>query len=122
MLHNAHPKRNIGAEKRGEPSEAKSETRYKKKVKKEQSHCAWFSGFPVQQIRPGVMKSAERYDLAKTKYRELLADYLFTHFVKYGVIIVKEVAYVAHVPDLDHTLCPKFEHNYPTKLYYRKWE
>ena len=24
MLHNAHPKRNIGSEKRGEPSEAKS--------------------------------------------------------------------------------------------------
>ena len=67
MLQNAHPKRNIGAEKRGEPSEAKTETRYKKNIKKEQSHCAWFSGYPIQQIRPGVMKSAERYDLAKTK-------------------------------------------------------
>ena len=27
----------------------KSETRYKKKIKKEQSNCAWFSGFPLQQ-------------------------------------------------------------------------
>ena len=63
MLHNAHPKRNIGSAKTGAPSEAKSETRYKKKIKKEQSHSAWFSGFPLQQIRPSVMKSAECYDL-----------------------------------------------------------
>ena len=49
VLHNAHPKRNIGSAKRGAPSEANSETRYKKKIKKEQSHCAWFSGFPLQQ-------------------------------------------------------------------------
>ena len=41
------------------------------------------------------MKSAERYDLAKTKYTESLAEYLFTHIVKYGVIILKEVAHVA---------------------------
>ena len=40
------------------------------------------------------MKSAERYDLAKTKYTESLAEYLFTHIVKYGVIILKEVAHV----------------------------
>ena len=63
VLHNAHPKRNIGSAKTGAPSEAKSETRYKKKIKKEQSHSAWFSGFPLQQIRPSVMKSAECYDL-----------------------------------------------------------
>ena len=41
------------------------------------------------------MKSAERYDLAKTKYTESLAEYLFTHIVKYGVVILKEVAHVA---------------------------
>ena len=29
--------------------QTKSETRYKKKIKKEQSPCAWFSGFPLQQ-------------------------------------------------------------------------
>ena len=40
------------------------------------------------------MKSAERYDLAKTKWTESLAEYLFTHIVKYGVIILKEVAHV----------------------------
>ena len=30
------------------------------------------------------MKSAERYDLAKTKYTESLAEYLFIHIVTYG--------------------------------------
>ena len=40
------------------------------------------------------MKSAERYDLAKTKYTESLAEYLFTHIVKNGVIILKEAAHV----------------------------
>ena len=35
--------------------------------KKEQSHCAWFFGFPLQQIRLCAMESAERYDLAKVK-------------------------------------------------------
>ena len=48
------------------------------------------------------MKSAERYDLAKTKSTESLAEYLFTHIVKHGVIILKEVAHVARkkrVPD-----------------------
>ena len=48
----------------------------------------WIS---FKQIRPGVMKSVERYDLAKTKQIESLAEYLFTHIVKYGVIILKEV-------------------------------
>ena len=38
----------------------KSETRCNKKIKLEQSHCAWFSGFPLQQIWPGLLKSAER--------------------------------------------------------------
>ena len=52
------------------------------------------------------MKSAESYDLAKTKSTESLAEYLFTHIVKHGVIILKEVAHVARkkrVPDFDHT-------------------
>ena len=40
------------------------------------------------------MKSAERHDLAKTKWTESLAEYLFAHIVKYGVIILKEVAQV----------------------------
>ena len=65
-----------------------------KKIKKITITLRWFSGFPLEQIRPGVMKSAERYDLAKTKYTESLAEYLFTHIVKYGVIILKEVAHV----------------------------
>ena len=43
------------------------------------------------------MKSAERYDLAKTKWTESLAEYLFTHIVKYGIIILKEVAHVARI-------------------------
>ena len=64
-------------------------------LKKEQSHCAWFSGSPLQQIRAGVMKGTERYDLAKIKWTESLAEYLFTHIVKYRVIILKEVAHVA---------------------------
>ena len=41
------------------------------------------------------MKSAERYDLANIKSMESLAEYLFTHVVKHGVIILKEVAHVA---------------------------
>ena len=41
------------------------------------------------------MKGAERYYLAKTKSMESLAEYLFTHIVKYGVIILKEVALFA---------------------------
>ena len=41
------------------------------------------------------MKSAERCDLAKTKQTESLAEYLFTHIIKYRVIILKEVAHVA---------------------------
>ena len=48
------------------------------------------------------MKSAWRYDLAKTKSTESLAEYLFTHIVKHGIIILKEVAHVARkkkVPD-----------------------
>ena len=61
-------------------------------MKKEQSHHAWFSGFPLQQILLGVMKSAERYDLAKMRS---LAEYLLTNIVKYGVIIIKEVAHFA---------------------------
>ena len=55
------------------------------------------------------MKSAERYDLAKTKSTESLAEYLFTHIVKHGVIILKEVAHVERkkkrVPHFDHTYC-----------------
>ena len=55
------------------------------------------------------MKSVERYDLAKTKQIESLAEYLFTHIVKYGVIILKEVAHVLRkkkrIPDFDHTYC-----------------
>ena len=57
------------------------------------------------------MKSAERYDLAKSKSTESLAEYLFTHIVKHGVIILKEVAHVARkekkkrVPYFDHTYC-----------------
>ena len=72
------------------------------------------------------MKSAWRYDLAKTKSTESLAEYLFTHIVKYGVIILKEVARVAGKKKesliSSHILCLRFEHNYLTKLDYRKWE
>ena len=54
------------------------------------------------------MKSAELYDLAKIKSMESLVEYLFTHVVKHGVIILKEVAHVARkkkkrLPDFDHT-------------------
>ena len=45
------------------------------------------------------MKSAERYDLAKLKSMESLAEYLFTHVVKHGVIILKEVAHVERKKD-----------------------
>ena len=54
------------------------------------------------------MKSAERYDLAKIKSMESLTEYLFTHVVKHGVIILKEVAHVARkkrLPDFDLTYC-----------------
>ena len=54
------------------------------------------------------MKSAERYDLTKSKSTESLAEYLFTHIIKHGVIILKEVAHVARkkrVPDFDHKHC-----------------
>ena len=72
------------------------------------------------------MNNAERYDLAKTKSTESLAEYLFTHIVKHGVIILKEVAHVARKKKSplfrSHILCPRCEHNYLTELYYRKWE
>ena len=63
----------------------KSETRYKKEIKKlKNNHTALgFLHFPYNR-----MKSAERYDLAKSKSRESLAEYLFTHIVKHGVIIL----------------------------------
>ena len=55
------------------------------------------------------MKSAERYDLAKTKWTESLAEYLFTHIVKYGIIILKDRGCACRenkkVPDFDHTYC-----------------
>ena len=41
-------------------------TRRRQKKNNHTAH-AWFSGFSLQQIRPVIMKSAERYDLAKTK-------------------------------------------------------
>ena len=62
------------------------------------------------------MKSAWRYDLAKTKSTESLAEYLFTHIVKHGVIILKEVAHVVRKKESlisSHMLCLRFEHNYP---------
>ena len=71
------------------------------------------------------MKSAWRYDLAKTKSTESLAEYLFTHIVKHGVIILKEVAHGVRKKESlisSHRLCLRFEHNYLTKLDYRKWE
>ena len=71
------------------------------------------------------MKSAWRYDLAKTKSTQSLAEYLFTHIVKPGVIILKEVALVARKKESlisSHILCLRLEHNYLTKLDYRKWE
>ena len=59
-------------------------------------------------FRYNRMKSAERYDLAKLKSMESLAEYLFTHVVKHGVIILKEVAHVARkkrLPDFELTYC-----------------
>ena len=47
------------------------------------------------EIWPGVMKSAESYDLAKSKKTESLAENLLTHNVSYGVVILKKVAHVA---------------------------
>ena len=41
------------------------------------------------------MKSAERYDLAKIKSMESVAEYLFPHVVKHGVIILNEVGHIA---------------------------
>ena len=57
------------------------------------------------EIWPGVMKSAESYDLAKSKKTESLAEYLFTHNVRHGVVILKKVAHVARkkIPVFDHT-------------------
>ena len=51
------------------------------------------------------MKSAESYDLAKSKKTESLAEYLFTHNVRHGVVILKKVAHVARkkIPVFDHT-------------------
>ena len=59
-------------------------------------------------FRYNRMKSAERYDLAKLKSMESLAEYLFTHVVKHGVIILKEVEHVARkkrLPDFQLTYC-----------------
>ena len=49
-----------------------SETRYKEKIIKEQSPCAWFSEFPLRQRWPGVMRKAEHYDLAKIQSSQSL--------------------------------------------------
>ena len=58
----------------------------------------------------------------KKRIPESLAEYLFTHIVKHGVIILKEVAHVARKKKnpcfRSHILCPRFEHNYFTKLDY----
>ena len=59
------------------------------------------------------MKSTERYDLAKTKSTESLAEYLFTHIVKHSHNPKGSCA--CRDPDFDHTY-------YLTKLDYRKWE
>ena len=71
-------------------------------MKKEQSHCAWFSGFPLQQNekRRALRSSKNQID-------ESLAEYLFTHILKYGVIILKEVAHVATLISITH-IVPKF--------------
>ena len=71
------------------------------------------------------MKSAERCDLAKTKQTESLAEYLFTHIIKYRVIILKEVAHVARnkeslVRSHKKSYCPRLEHIYLTKRLKRK--
>ena len=57
------------------------------------------------EIWPGVVKRAESYDLAKSKKTESLAEYLFTHTVRHGVVILKKVAHVARkkIPVFDHT-------------------
>ena len=57
------------------------------------------------EIWPRVMKRAESYDLAKSKKTESLAEYLFTHNVRHGVVILKKVAHVARkkIPVFDHT-------------------
>jgi len=61
------------------------------------------------------MKSAESYDLAKSKKTESLAEYLFTHNFRYGVVILKKVAHV-----FDHTYCEGL--NVTTSLDYKKRE
>ena len=65
------------------------------------------------------MKSAE---LRSSKKTESLAEYLFTHIVKYGVIILKEVAHVARkkIPVFDHTYCEGL--TVTTSLDYKKRE
>ena len=68
------------------------------------------------------MKRAESYDLAKSKKTESLAEYLFTHNVRHGVVILKKVAHVARkkIPVFDHTYCERL--TVTTSLDYKKRE
>ena len=73
------------------------------------------------------MGAPERRPLRSSKNQidGVLSRYLFTHIVKYRVIILKKVAHVARkkrIPDFYRTYCPRFELVYLTKLDYRKWE
>ena len=90
----------------------------RRRLKKNNHTAHGFLDFPYNR-----MKSAERYDLAKTKSTESLAEHLFTRIVKHGAIILKKVAHVARkkrAPDFDHTY---FVQGLKiTKLDYRKWE
>ena len=67
-------------------------------MKKEQSQCSWFSGFPLQQ---NEKRRASRS--SKKQIDESLAEYLFTH------IKVRSHNHKAGCacrdPDFDHTYC-----------------
>ena len=99
----------------------KSETRYKKKIKKEQSHCAWFSGFPLQQNekRRALQSSINQIDGVLSRIFIHSHCKARSHNAKGGCTCrekKKSPLFRSHI------LCPRFENNYVTKLDYRKWE
>ena len=89
----------------------KSEPRFKKKIKKKNKRktitLRWFYGFPLEQIRPGVMKIAERYDLAKNQIDRVLSRIFIhshckvrSHNPKRGCASREKIK---RIPDFDHT-------------------
>ena len=82
----------------------KSETRYKKKIKKEQSHCAWFSGFPLRQNEKRMALRATKNQIDGILSRIFIHSHCKarSHNPKEGCACREKKK---RVPYFDHTYC-----------------